>query len=59
MLGTLMPVMQRKSMGQERRKQGAHGTFAVSNWWRASPGSPGPVSAGEALGPVGYGGPAA
>src|SRR6266478_5759003 len=46
---TEMPVMHRKSIGQVRRKQGEQGALAVSNWWRASPGRPGPVNSGEVL----------
>src|SRR5579863_9365641 len=44
-----IPVMQRKSMGHRRRKHGEQGARADSNWWRASPGAPGPVNSGEVL----------
>ena len=40
----VMPVMQRRSMGQVRRKQGEHGASPWSSRCRGSPGKPGPVS---------------
>src|ERR1043166_10205808 len=46
---TEMPVMQRKSIGHSRRKQGEQGALAVSNWWRGPPGIPGPVNVGDVL----------
>jgi hypothetical protein len=56
---TEIPVIQRKSIGQSRRKHGAQGTGACRNWWlgpsegRCSPlatgGKPGAVNSGEVL----------
>src|ERR1041385_6681751 len=41
--------MQRKSMGQVRRKHGAQGTLENRKRWQVSPGNPGPVNSGEVL----------
>src|SRR5437870_2352568 len=41
--------MQRKSIGQVRRKHGAQGALEIRKRWRGSPGKPGPVKAGEVL----------
>src|SRR5271170_3285624 len=46
---TLMPFMQRKSIGHSRRKHGEHGASDLSKRFRASPGRPGPVSSGDVL----------
>src|SRR5439155_1330453 len=46
---TLMPVMQRKSIGHVRRKQGAQGALDLSKRWEGSLGKPGPVNSGEVL----------
>ena len=46
---TLIPLIQRRSMGHSRRKQGEQGAPHVNNRWRALPGSPGPVKSCELL----------
>jgi hypothetical protein len=46
---TLMPFMQRKSIGHSRRKHGEHGAADLISWFRVSPGNPGPVNSGEVL----------
>src|ERR1019366_6174291 len=46
---TLMPFMQRKSIGHSRKKHGEHGASDLSKRWRGSPGKPGPVNSGDVL----------
>src|SRR5437899_10570286 len=46
---TDIPVKQRRSIGQVRRKQGEQGTPARIRTCRGSPGVPGAVNAGEVL----------
>src|SRR5271154_4252953 len=46
---TLMPFIQRKSMGHSRRKHGEHGASDLIKRFRASPGKPGPVNSGDVL----------
>src|ERR1051325_7719727 len=41
--------MQRKSIGQLRRKQGEQGAFDFNKRCRESPGNPGPVNSGDVL----------
>src|SRR5204862_2296470 len=45
----LIAVMQRRSIGQTRKKQGEHGTPARRIRWRELVGRPGPVISGEVL----------
>ena len=44
---TLMPFMQRKSIGHSRRKQGEQGASDFNSRCRQSPGKPGPVNSGD------------
>src|ERR1035437_3115600 len=46
---TLMPFMQRKSIGHSRKKHGEHAASDFNSRCCGSPGSPGPVNSGDVL----------
>src|ERR1700722_7071018 len=48
-LSTLIPFMQRKSIGHSRKKHGEHDASDLIKWLRSSPGKPGPVNSGDVL----------